>query len=322
MSEPRPVLVTGASGLVGRAVVARLRETGTAHVATDLAGPDVVPADLTRADQVAELLDSVRPGAVVHLAAIIPPLTYRRPEVAQAVNVDAVATLLRAAEALADPPRWVHASSVAVHGSRNPHRHHGLLAGDTPVSPTELYGRHKAEGEALVRASSLDWVVLRLGGVMTTENAGLDVEATHFGGLFPADGRIHTVDVRDVAHAFVAATTAPVVGETLMIAGDDSHRLRQADIGDAMTAAAGVPGILPPLRPGDPEDDSSWYATDWMDAARAQEALGFQHHSWPAMLEEIRTRTGWRRYPARAAVPVVRRVLARRFAALGDTRPW
>ncbi|MCW2814453.1 MAG: dependent epimerase/dehydratase family protein [Nocardioides sp.] len=325
MVEPGPVLVTGASGLVGRAVVARLEATATPHVATDLvapAGSSMVAVDLTRRDEVVDLVGRVRPSVVVHLAAVIPPLCYRRPDVAQAVNVDAVATLVDAVSDLPEPPRWVQASSVAVHGGRNPHRHTGLLTGDLPMAPTDLYGRHKAAAEAVVRRSALPWVVLRLGGVMTVEQRGLDLDGAHFGGLLPADARIQTVDVRDVAHAFVAATTADVVGETLMIGGDDTHRLRQRDISADMTAAVGMPDVLPPLRPGDPGDDASWFATDWMDTARAQEALGFQHHSWPAMLDEIRAATGWRRYPSRAAAPVVRLVLRRQLSRLGDARPW
>ena len=36
-------------------------------------------ADLTDADAVAELLREVSPSAIIHLAAIIPPVCYARP---------------------------------------------------------------------------------------------------------------------------------------------------------------------------------------------------------------------------------------------------
>ena len=81
------------------------------------------------------------------------------------------------------------------------------------------------EAEHLVRGSALDWVILRLGGVMTTEfSLGMGPDMLHFEGLLPSDGRLQTVDVRDVAHAFAAATTADVIGQTLLIGGDDTHR--------------------------------------------------------------------------------------------------
>jgi hypothetical protein len=72
--------------------------------------------------------------------------------------------------------------------------------------------------------------------------------------------------------------------------------------------------VLPKGRPGDPDDDDGWFLTDWMDTARAQEALGFQHHSWPSMLEEMSQRMGWKRYLLRPIAPLARVFLARRAA--------
>ena len=92
--------------------------------------------------------------------------------------------------------------------------------------------------------------------------------------------------------AFAAATTADVAREILLIAGDDSHKLLQKDVGAALAAALGLPGVLPEGRPGDPDDDDGWFLTDWMDTARAQEALAFQHHSWPSMLAEMSAADG------------------------------
>ena len=70
----------------------------------------------------------------------------------------------------------------------------------------------------------------------------------------PTDGRVHTVDVRDVATALAAATTADVVGETLLIAGDESHQLTQIDTFEAPAAAKGLSGLaaVMGLRPGNP----------------------------------------------------------------------
>lgn len=338
MEQRRPVLVTGAGGLVGRSTVNRLVELGVEVIATDLPTPanEKVAAewrrlpgvrvswcDLTDPAATADLLATAAPGAVVHLAAIIPPLCYSRPELARAVNVDATAHLVAAAIALPSPPRFVQASSVAVYGGRNPHATDTLLTADLPMAPTDLYGELKAEAERLVRASTLDWVVLRLGGVLTVEpSTGLDLDVAHFENLLPRDGRIQTVDVRDVAHAFAAATEAAVVGETLLIGGDDTHRLHQSDITAGMTEALGLSGAIPAGRPGDPRDDGTWFATDWMDTARAQEALAFQHHSWPSMLAEVRQQAGLKRYVMRLAAPVLHEVLRRSNARRGTDAPF
>ncbi len=338
MEHRGPVLVTGACGLVGRATVARLLEQGRAVVATDLRSSatqkaarrwDASPllrvewCDLTDPDAVRRLVAATTPSAVVHLAAIIPPLSYAAPALARRVNVDATAHLVSAVEEVAPTARFLQASSVAVYGARNPYRTDEPVSAQTPVLPTDLYGALKAESEELVRESDLDWVVLRLGGVMTPEqSAGLDLDAIHFGSLLPTDGRLHTVDVRDVADAFAKAITADVVGEVLLIAGDDSHRLRQGDITPAMTEAVGLVDGIPVGRPGDPDDDATWFATDWMDTRRAQEALDFQHHTWPSLLAELRQQSGRKRYLMRLVAPVLHAVITRSNARRGTRLPF
>ena len=233
------VLVTGAFGLVGSAVVAELADQRRRVVATDLdapgnrkrakafaARPDVEVrwADLTSPTDVETLLAAVAPTAIIHLAAIIPPFCYARPGLARAVNVDATASLVKAASAMPIPPRFVQASSVAVYGARNPYRNDGLLTTSTPLRPNDLYGAHKVMAEQYATASDLDWVVLRLGGVLLAEPRWtLDRDLIFFEAVLPSDGRIQTVDVRDVAHAFCAAAATDHVREVFLIGGDDTH---------------------------------------------------------------------------------------------------
>ena len=106
------VLVTGGFGLVGSATVLQLAADGRRVVIADLETPanvkkaqalpgrvEVRWADLTDPDQVQRLVSEVAPAAIIHLAAIIPPLIYRNARLARRVNVEATATLVRVAEA-------------------------------------------------------------------------------------------------------------------------------------------------------------------------------------------------------------------------------
>lgn len=322
MSET--VLITGAFGQAGEPTVAQFAADGWQVVATAHRkipdhlpdGVTIAPVDLSDPAQVERLVSEVKPAVIVHLAAVIPPHTYRDPALARKVNVDATEALVRAAEAQRNPPRFLHASSCAVFGPRNPYRQTERLGNETPVRPCEHYGVQKLEAEQIVRSSDLDWVVLRLGSIVSIDPAAMPFTADvlYFGSALPHDARLHTVDARDVACAFVAAATAEVVGEILFIGGDDSHLLRAGEFKESVAAARGLVGF-PVGRPGDPESDIDWYATgDWMDVARAQQALEFHHHSWPDMLVEMRDATGWKYYPTRLMAPLARVILKRQSA--------
>ena len=162
------VLVTGGFGLVGSQTVRRLAADGHRVVATDLgtaaqrkaatslpAGVEARWADLTDQGEVERLVAETSPTVIIHLAAVIPPVICRQPELARRVNVDATVALLHAARSCAHPPWFIQASSNAVHGSRNPHRHHELLREGTPIRPSDLYGAHKVEVEDHVLSSGL-----------------------------------------------------------------------------------------------------------------------------------------------------------------------
>ncbi|MGV9826299.1 NAD-dependent epimerase/dehydratase family protein [Gordonia sp. NPDC003429] len=342
-----PVVVTGACGLVGSAVVEAMCRRGYRVVATDLDTPgnrktaggfatfetastgtvDVRWADLTESDQVSDLLTSVQPQAVIHLAAMIPPFCYARPELARRINVDAVGLLASAAAALPEPPRFVLASSIAVYGPRNPHRHSGLLTPQTPTHPVDVYGGHKVEAEALLRASGLDWVILRLGGVLSARQAlGVDQEMMTFEAILPTDGHLQSVVVGDVATAFANAVITPESRKIFLIGGDETHRLTQGEISRRAASALGLIGGIPPGRTGDPDDDSSWFATDWMDSSDAQRALAFQRVTFPALLDQMRAQIGPLRHLVPLAVPAARIFLTLRSPYRGYpgryANPW
>ena len=155
------VLLTGASGLLGRAVAARLSARGDMELtcavfSRSMAGG--VRADLTDPTGIASLFAAARPEFVIHAAA------ERRPDVVDGNPAQAAALNVQATENLAQACAGsgaflLYISTDYVFDGRNP-----PYFPDSPVNPLNEYGRLKLEGERRV-ATALPggrYAILRL----------------------------------------------------------------------------------------------------------------------------------------------------------------
>jgi nucleoside-diphosphate-sugar epimerase len=323
------VLVTGAFGQVGRRCAQILLDRGRTVVATDLrtektvaaaaelspGGGTFIPAyiDLLDAEAVGDLVAKHRPGAIIHLAAVIAPPSYRNPALARRVNVGGTENLLAAAAQLPDPPLFLMASSAAVYGSRNPYRYPERITPETPVSPIDQYGEDKVLAETAIRASGLPYALFRLGGVISPDTqAGFSGDHLALIRSIPGDNRIHTVDARDVALAFANAVDrkATIDGKVLLIGGNESYVMLQRDLEDDLMTAAGLGRLGPSASlPGDPDDDRGWSFTGWFDTTEAQALLDFQEHDWHQTTAWFAESQGRLRIVLRALGPILRPVL-------------
>jgi nucleoside-diphosphate-sugar epimerase len=302
----------------GRTVVATdLRTDATLAVEKELSAGagTLLPAyvDLLDAAALRELIAAHEPEAIVHLAAIVSPLSYRNPDLARRVNVGGTENLLAAAASLSRPPLFLLASSAAVYGSRNPYRYPERITPDTGVDPIDQYGQDKVLAEAAVRASGLPHALFRLGGVMSPDNhAGINGDYLLLLRSLPADNRMHSVDARDVALALANGVDreATIDGKVLLIAGNESYvHLQHEMAGDLMSAVGlGRLGASANL-PGDPDDDRGWSFTGWFDTTESQALLDFQQHSWDQTLAWIGESQGHMRSVLRVVGPILRPVL-------------
>jgi NAD+ dependent glucose-6-phosphate dehydrogenase len=170
---PRTVLVTGASGNIGR----KLREAWEGRyeiipidrvVAPD--DPEVIAAELADWDESwVELFDEA--DAVVHLAAN--PSEFSPWEDLYRPNMDALANVVLAA-AQAGVERFVFASSNHAMGGYREAGCSGPISADLPPRPGNPYGATKLMGERLGRcvaaAYGMTFVALRIGWVQRGEN--------------------------------------------------------------------------------------------------------------------------------------------------------
>ena len=141
------VLLTGASGLLGRAVARALASRGDVELtatAFSRAKPPVLKSDLTDPAGVGTLFRSARPEIVIHAAAERrPDIVDTNPESARALNVSATGAIAEACAACG--AFLVYISTDYVFDGSNP-----PYFPDSPVNPLNEYGRLKLEGESRV----------------------------------------------------------------------------------------------------------------------------------------------------------------------------
>jgi dTDP-4-dehydrorhamnose reductase len=216
-------LVIGASGQVGAALCARLRERGHDVVGTHRGAPrpDTRPLDLTDATATRRLLAEVRPDWVFCPAGLAHvDHCEDHPDEAFAVNRDAPAAAARLAADLG--AGFVYYSTEYVFdGTRGP------CAEDDPVNPLSVYGRSKLEGERAVVAACPRALVIRTTVVYGPEpqgknfvyqllrrgRAGEPMQA-------PADQRSSPTYNRDLAAASVELVEREMAG-VFHVAGPD-----------------------------------------------------------------------------------------------------
>jgi dTDP-4-dehydrorhamnose reductase len=153
------VVITGASGLLGKALI----ETAPP-------GADIVPVhgsqvplsplrwykiDITNTDLVKFFITQIKPDIIIHCAAVgSVDYTQKHYHEAVKVNVTAVMDIAAAAADIGVPV--VAISTNAVYDGK-----HAPYDETAPLSPINYYGVLKSAAEQAVRCSGIDWIIHR-----------------------------------------------------------------------------------------------------------------------------------------------------------------
>src|SRR5690554_4722157 len=179
MPEAKPViLITGASGNLGRSLVAALSDefqiVGLDRTVKEGLGFPMVAADLSSDDAVSKALKEVRErfgsrlAAVIHLIAFFDQSGEDNP-LYQTVNVEGTRRLLRGLREF-EVDRFIYASTMLVHAPCQPGE---LINEEQPFGPLYVYPESKQQAEDVIRAEhgNVPYAILRLAGVYDEKSA-------------------------------------------------------------------------------------------------------------------------------------------------------
>ena len=252
MNAPkRIVLVTGASGFLGKHTVRALAANGWA-VRAAAREPAAIPEaegvervalpDLARDADWTPLVDGAT--HIVHLAGIAHAPGHLPEGVYNCINRDVVAELAGAARGRVE--RFVLMSTVRAQAGLA--ADHVITEADPPL-PTDVYGRSKLEAEQLLAGSGVPFTVLRpavvYGRIVKGNIASLATLAQTpmplpFGGL---DNRRSLLSIDNLASAIELALVSPKAeGEMFLVA--DTEPISVADLVTAMREGLGRPPHL------------------------------------------------------------------------------
>lgn len=229
------VLVTGATGALGQAVMARLRRDGNYRiVATSRHRDDEtgVQLDLRNPELISAMINRAVPNLILHLAA-----TFSTDfDEAYAVNVDATRHLLDAVQESGARMRVLLVGSAAEYGAVRPEEN--PIREDRILNPVSIYGLSKAwqtQLAGLYSSRGVDVVVAR---IFNLDGPGL-TERLFIGRLQKQinevlAGRKSVIEIGSLSATRDYLTTAEAADQILSIA-------EHAESGRVYHVASGIP---------------------------------------------------------------------------------
>jgi nucleoside-diphosphate-sugar epimerase len=235
----KKILLTGASGAVGREVLLQLiqlpeeidltvfdRKTKVSEAFYRKVKKkfNLIYGDISLEDDLYRVCQNK--DVIIHLAAIIPPLADKQPELAEQVNIKGTRNLIGCTEKLSPGAFFIYSSSISVYGDRN--NDPWIKTGDKlSPSPRDEYAKTKIEAEKIITGSKLKWTIFRLTAIMGTDNHKVSPLMFHM----PLDTPLEIATPGDTGRAFIKALDhlTELEGKIFNLGGGEKCRISYRD---------------------------------------------------------------------------------------------
>jgi UDP-glucose 4-epimerase len=222
-------------------------------------------------------------NAVVHLAAIIPPISKKHRELTMDVNYGGTVNIINAIKETKRKIPFIFTSSASVMGPTQ--LQDKLVERDDPLVITGYYEESKIKCEEFLKENADNYLIFRLAGVLST------FSVLSFAGALPLleeifdmhyDMRIEMIMAEDVATALVAGVEKLKSGATqknqAYILGGGEKNGWQLRGGEFLSLLFGALSLPMPDQKYFTQDVNT-YRLDWYDTKEAQREFDFQNHS-------------------------------------------
>jgi len=239
----------------------------------DKKGIEIIRGDLTKAEAVEGAIQEV--STVIHLAALMPPVSEKNRAVTFAVNVEGTNRLAEMLKRLNPEAGLVFSSSVATYGDTKGQE--TPITINQPQQALDIYAESKMAAEKSLRQILPEAVILRLSGISTPS-----IQSPPDLWPFLADQRIEFIHRDDVVTALCKAIKEErAKGKVFNIAGGSTWRT---------TGWAYVKDYFDLL--GVPMDEARFMEQpgwcDWYDTDASQDILHYQNTPYQIHLDRLR----------------------------------
>ena len=322
------ILITGAFGNIGKAVIEEASKRHHEVIVFEIENKktrkdarkyrekikDVFFGDIRNFEDVNKAVREC--DAVIHLAAIIPPVSKKHRELTMTVNYGGTVNLINAIKEIKRTIPFIFTSSASVMGPTQ--LQNKLVGRNDPLVITGNYEESKVKCEDFLKENADNYLIFRLAGVLPTFSALSFMSALPFlEELFDMhpDMRLEMIMSEDVATALVTGTEKLKSGATqknqaYILGGGEKNGWRLRG-GEFLSRLFGSLSLTVPDRKYFTGDINA-YHLDWYDTTEAQQEFSYQNHSFDDYLNRIKKTFRIYRIPIR----MFRRIILKRLVKM------